>query len=329
MGLWRRILRLGRALALALAPMGVALAVTGQATPMPDFRLEDINPGSPRAGTGVSPRDYVLGISVFYFASLGCDYCRTQYGHLDAVLREVTAARPGLRVSMVAVNHASDGTRPALGEAVNGAIPWLQDTAAVGAWARWGVEWRDLVVLDAFNRPVSRDNLTERDLGEPRRREILRDGLLALAEPVDSDGDGLPDVWEIYWSGGLGLAPDEDPDGDGFDNRTEWAMGTNPLDGGSRPQVSLTAERTGELGALPRVWVTFRRFGGRVPLRVETSQDWLNWAGMDVWAEEAAGYRDTYDGTGTVQVRFPLAGVGESPFGFVRVRAVRDGAVSW
>lgn len=318
MRIWRRIVRV----ALVLVPA----VLLGQAAPMPDFRLDDINPGSPRAGTGVSPRDYVLGISVFYFASLGCDYCRSQYGHLETVLREVTAARPGLRVSMVAVNHVSDGNRPGPGEAVSGAIPWLQDTGSVRAWERWQVEWRDLVVLDAFNRPVSRDNLTERDLGEPRRREALRDGLLALAEPADTDGDGLPDVWEIYWSGGLELEPDGDPDGDGFDNRTEWAMGTNPLDAASRPQISVTLERTGDR---PGVWVTFRRFGGRVPLRVETSRDWTDWGGWEDWAGDATGYQDTYDGTGTMRVRFPLAGAAEAPFGFVRVRAVRDGAVSW
>ena len=46
----------------------------------------------------------------------------------------------------------------------------------------------------------------------------------------DSDGDGLPDGWEV----GYGLNPNSatdanaDPDGDGLTNSQEYATGTNP-----------------------------------------------------------------------------------------------------
>ena len=48
---------------------------------------------------------------------------------------------------------------------------------------------------------------------------------------TDSDGDGLPDWWEVA-NGANPFAPDADadPDGDGFSNRQEYFAGTNPRD---------------------------------------------------------------------------------------------------
>ncbi|MHC4739608.1 MAG: LamG domain-containing protein, partial [Planctomycetota bacterium] len=52
-------------------------------------------------------------------------------------------------------------------------------------------------------------------------------------EPLDSDGDGMPDYWELLW----GFDPfnasdaDEDADGDGVSNLDEYLQGTNPADG--------------------------------------------------------------------------------------------------
>ena len=34
---------------------------------LPDFTLTDVNAGSPRTGQGVSPRDYLQQLSVWYF----------------------------------------------------------------------------------------------------------------------------------------------------------------------------------------------------------------------------------------------------------------------
>jgi hypothetical protein len=34
---------------------------------MPDFVLLDVNPGSPRSGQAVSPRDYLGQVSAWYF----------------------------------------------------------------------------------------------------------------------------------------------------------------------------------------------------------------------------------------------------------------------
>lgn len=45
-------------------PFGGALA-----QPVPDFSLRDVNTASPRANAMVSPRDYVLQVSGYYFGA--------------------------------------------------------------------------------------------------------------------------------------------------------------------------------------------------------------------------------------------------------------------
>ena len=46
--------------------------------------------------------------------------------------------------------------------------------------------------------------------------------------PADSDGDSLPDEWEMANFGALGEAPDGDSDGDLLTNRKEFEAGSNP-----------------------------------------------------------------------------------------------------
>lgn len=60
-------------------------------------------------------------------------------------------------------------------------LPWLQDTVEVGAWDLWGVEWRDVWVLDAGNHLTAIFNLSEHDLEDPDDYAELRD-LITAAE---------------------------------------------------------------------------------------------------------------------------------------------------
>lgn len=56
--------------------------------------------------------------------------------------------------------------------------------------------------------------------------------------PLDSDGDGMSDVWEQQFFGSATAAdPDRDEDGDGLSNLREFRAGTHPLDERSRFEI--------------------------------------------------------------------------------------------
>ena len=57
------------------------------------------------------------------------------------------------------------------------------------------------------------------------------------AVPIDSDGDGLADSWEMQHFGSLGVNPNDDPDGDGVNNLREFRAGTDPNEAASRFEV--------------------------------------------------------------------------------------------
>ena len=49
--------------------------------------------------------------------------------------------------------------------------------------------------------------------------------------PIDSDGNGLPNIWEmLYFNVLTGTVATVDFDGDGNSNRDEYVTGTHPLD---------------------------------------------------------------------------------------------------
>lgn len=54
---------------------------------------------------------------------------------------------------------------------------------------------------------------------------------LTASDPADTDGDGMPDSWEMQYFGNLNQTATGDFDGDGVSNLSEYQQGRNPTRG--------------------------------------------------------------------------------------------------
>ncbi|MCC7373306.1 MAG: hypothetical protein IT581_01530 [Verrucomicrobiales bacterium] len=240
---------------------------------------------------------------------------------MQEIQAEVNAANTGLRVEIVGINKPTQAAfNNLVAESLN-VLPWLQDTAQQDAWGKWQATWRDVLVLDSFNRPVLKDNLTTHDLGQVQNYNALKNALLQLGVPVDSDKDGLPDDWEYGWFGSLAPTPDGDEDGDGVNNLTEFTFSSAPNNASSVPRLQgyLTTS-----GGKPALGVVFRRFsGGAASFVVETSSDLITWSSRSADIFRAGAMRNLYNGAGAAEVRYQqTSAAGAKPAGFIRVRVV-------
>ncbi len=89
----------------------------------------------------------------------------------------------------------------------------------------------------------------------------------------DSDGDGLPDTWELFHFGELGRDGSGDFDGDGYTDAEEFAAGTDPTDPASTPPpqtVSLEV-RSGHGHCLPPAGAQVYPNGATAACRVTLS----------------------------------------------------------
>lgn len=78
---------------------------------------------------------------------------------------------------------------------------------------------------------------TDQPANNPETADFDGDGVGNRAElqqgtdpfsAADTDGDGLPDDWEIRYFGSLAQSGSADPDGDGLTNLQEWQAATDP-----------------------------------------------------------------------------------------------------
>jgi peroxiredoxin len=287
--------------------------------PMPDFQLVDQNSSSPRYVSEVSPRDYLLQVSAYYFATAGCSYCRQQFVHLRTVLEELRAANPALNVEIVGVNRADQAAyNGMISYSVN--LPWLQDTEEQAVWSTWAVSMRDVWILDSLNRPVSVFNVSEHNLAFSENRANLKQMLLEAARLIDTDDDQLPDDWETHYFSDLQEAAKGDADEDGFDNFTEYAFGALPHDAASRPVFACTkgTEQNQEV-----LQVTFRRrAGAALDYEVEASAGLAPWQGEPSLVVDMSARRTRFDGSGTAEVTCSLKYSAQpGKRAFLRVRA--------
>jgi hypothetical protein len=103
---------------------------------------------------------------------------------MQTELNAEASTRPGSRpIHILGVNEAGQ-------ESDNGLVtsgrhcPWLQDTSQENVWSgKWGVTWRDVVVLDAENRKITVYNLTQQDLYTPANYAALKNILIQAATP--------------------------------------------------------------------------------------------------------------------------------------------------
>jgi hypothetical protein len=71
-------------------------------------------------------------------------------------------------------------------------------------------------------------------------------------DPLDTNGDGLPDAWQIQYFGSITspqAAPGADPDQDGFNNLQEYLAGTSPIDATSRLKID-SVSASGDTAAI-------------------------------------------------------------------------------
>ena len=154
---------------------------------MADFLLTDVNDTSPQFGLEVSPRDYLGGVSAWYFGHSTCGYCRSQFVVLTALQGELDEEYPELSIDIIGVNEAGyeedNSQMTAAGD-----LPWLQDVdqdnnGLSDVWReRWNITWRDVLILDSRNAPVGVFSLSSHNLNSSAAYSTLLDMLLDAAE---------------------------------------------------------------------------------------------------------------------------------------------------
>ena len=86
---------------------------------------------------------------------------------------------------------------------------------------------------------------------------------------LDTDNDGLPDDWEMFYFGNLNQGANDDPDHDGVSNLAEYRTGTDPAKAASVFRITRTNQAVLRWPNLPSR-----------PPTVEFSSDLTHWQAM-------------------------------------------------
>ncbi len=230
----------------------------------------------------------------------------------------------GYRIELLGINFFRDSPGSNVLMTAGRSLPWLQDTFAENAQAAWSAAYRDVIILGPENEHLETFNLTAHDLQVGTEYEAFKALLKREAKFRDSDIDTLGDDWEQRHLGGTGAGGGGgDNDGDGAGDYEEFAFGSLPGDGASRPATTPQVQTLvdGDYFA-----VTFRRrlgTAGGLIYMIEVADGSGGWTGYDASSIERIRV-NPYDGSGTVIVtcRLPDAVSATAPQRLVRVRAL-------
>lgn len=295
--------------------LGVSLAGIAAADPVPDFKLRNHNTKTAHGTNLVSPRNYEMQISAYYFAASYCSVCRDYLDLLSTLRNELRTSGVPVNIEIMGINQ-SDAASSFYNSTITAGrtMPWLQDTPEDGVWAKWGVAYRDVRILDTSNRVAAVFNLTVNPLTAETNRLALKQLFLNLAAATDSDGDRLPDHWEWKYLKTLAQRGDDDADNDGASNQIELLLGSDPLNFRSRPQARYSIDEAS------RFTINYNRWGGKAgDFGVGSSLDLKNWAGdwTVIFSE-----RNQVDGSGMFEVSASFeSSVVNQPMGFLRLNA--------
>lgn len=184
---------------------------------------------------------------------------------------------------------------------------WIKDSATLQIASRWNSQYRDILVLDANNKPAGMFNVNSpRTLENAEHRTTMTNLILAAATPADTDNDKLPDFWETNTYGNLDrTGASMDPTGITVLQR--YALG-----------LATTEEGRSRIFGLPDGTVSLvynRRRGKAFGLTVLPRFS----RNLSIWDIEGHGWeewslRTLYDGSGSEVVEWKILTPGEWRF---------------
>lgn len=214
-----------------------------------------------------------------------------------------------------------------LGQMTNGrSMPWLRCDPLGGAndpstgWAipdgNGGTRpplYRELVVLNHRNEVILSFDLASKPIdgaSHAAQRALVQEALRTAAALEDTDGDRLPDAWELDEFGRLDAVSADTPTASGLNARLAYGLGQSPHAASEAMGLRLRREGGGyELSYT-------RRLDRRPAMlwKFERSQDLALWSD---WVDPTGGTIVTqYDGTGTERVTHLLPEDAAAPAAF-------------
>lgn len=213
----------------------------------------------------------------------------SQYSTSGSSLAGMTGGRslPWLRCDPM--NRANDPSK-------SWAIPIGGDTTRAPLY-------RELVVLNHRNEVVLTFDLSAKPIDGPShadQRALVKEALRTAAALPDTDGDRLPDAWEIDQFGNTNAVTSDSPTPSGMTALLAYAIGQSPHAGD--PARAPRLVRSGNSLSL-----TYTRRLDRRPALVWTVQQFDPSAGWEEWVGPTPMARTTqFDGTGTERITHSL-----------------------